>query len=55
MYPSSLGTFLDLIQAVQSEGPTMPSDHIGLEEKRLQLQPRSPLGKVLAGRTSNQD
>ena len=32
----------------------MPSDHIGLEEKRLQLQPRSPLGKVLAGRTSNQ-
>jgi len=27
----------------------MPSDHIGLEEKRLQLQPRSPLGMVLPG------
>ena len=25
-------------------GPYMPSDHLGLEGKRLQLQPRSPLG-----------
>ena len=26
-------------------GPYMPWDHIGLEGKRLQLQPRSPLGE----------
>ena len=29
-------------QAVQSEGPACPRDHLGLEGKTLQLQPRSP-------------
>ena len=33
----------------------MPTDHLGLEGKRLQLQLRSPLGKVLAGASSSQD
>ena len=32
----------------------VPSDHLGLERKRLQLQPRSPLGVVLPGQTSKQ-
>ena len=32
----------------------VPSDHLGLERKRLQLQPRSPLGVVLPGQSSKQ-
>ena len=35
-------------QAVQSEGPACPRDHLGLEGKTLQLQPRSPLGREKA-------
>ena len=33
----------------------LPSDHIGLEGKRLQLQPRSPLGVVWFGEASKPD
>jgi len=32
----------------------VPSDHLGLERKRLQVQPRSPLGVVLPGQSSKQ-